>query len=157
MQRVTISIDEGLGGAFDELLRARGYRSRSEGVRDLVREAVEAWRGEQDLSPHCVANLSYIYDRRTRALAQRLSELQHAHHDLIAAATQVHLDHDHTFESVMLKGEAARVRAFADGIRAERGVRFGSLNLVGVDAHEHHAEPASHTHAGHAHLSPRPG
>jgi CopG family nickel-responsive transcriptional regulator len=157
MQRITISIDDDLAGDFDTLVRARGYQSRSEGVRDLVRNAVEGWRADQPGATHSVANLSYIYDRRTRALAQRLSELRHAHHDLIAAVTAVHLDHDHTLESVMLKGDTSAVRAFADRLRAERGVRFGAVNLIGVAPHDRHDEDHTHSHSGHAHLSPRTG
>ena len=37
MQRVTISIDEALGEAFDQLIAEQGYQSRSEAMRDLVR------------------------------------------------------------------------------------------------------------------------
>ncbi len=157
MQRVTLSIDETLGAEFDDMVRARGYQSRSEAVRDLVREATEAWRGETLASSQCVANLSYIYQRETRSLASRLLELRHEHHDLVVSALQTPLDHDHTLESVILRGEAGVVRAFADRVRAERGVRFGALNLVSVEAHDHHDDPASHRHAGHVHLSPLPG
>ena len=157
VQRVTISINEDLGATFDRLLRARGYGSRSEGVRDLVREAVEAWNAEQLQGAHAVGTLSFIYDRQTRALAQRLSELQHDHHDLISATTQVHLDHDHALEAVMLKGEAGAVRAFADQVRAQRGVKFAQLNLVSVERDDAHANPSAHRHHGHDHLTPTQG
>ncbi len=74
MQRITISIDEALGERFDALIRARGYQSRSEAMRDLVRQAVEDDRQERLSSDHCVANLSYVYDHHTRELAQRLTD-----------------------------------------------------------------------------------
>ena len=153
MQRVTISIDEPLADAFDRMIKAKAYESRSEAMRDVLRETLTAWRDEGEGDHPCVANFSYIYNRQTRSLAQRLSNLQHAHHDLIAAITQVHLDHDHTLESVMMKGRAKEVRAFSDKVRAERGVRFGALNLVGVDLNHHH-QPHAHHHADLAHLSP---
>ena len=157
MQRITISIDETLGATFDRLVTARGYQSRSEGVRDLVREAVEAWLAERPGDGRCVASLSYIYDSHTRSLPQRMSEMQHEAHDLVVCTTQLRLDHDHTLESVLLRGEATMVRAFADKIRAERGVRFGALNLISVDPGDHHDDPAAHSHTGHLHLPPRPG
>ena len=157
MQRVTISLDETLGTEFDQLLRARGYQSRSEAVRDAVRDAIATWRDEQLQEELCVANLSYVYNRKIRLLAQRLSELQHDHHDLVVATTQVHLDHEHTLESAMLRGAPRQVRAFADSIQAERGVRFSKLNLIGVEANDEHDEHIAHHHNGHAHLSPRPG
>ncbi len=157
MQRITISLDDGLALALDDLLRERGYNSRSEGVRDLVRDAMERRGQEESATRHCVANLTYIYNRRIRSLAARISDIQHAAHDLIASTTQIHLDHDHSLESVMLKGETVAVKALADRIRAERGVRSGMLNLVGVDPADHHDGLHDHSHAGHAHLSPIAG
>jgi CopG family nickel-responsive transcriptional regulator len=159
MQRMTMSLDEALAEEFDELVKARGYQNRSEAVRDLMRQAVEARRMEQNKSKHAVANLSYIFNHHERALAERLTEAQHTHHDLVVSTMHVHLDHENCLESVMLKGPTKTVRAFADQVRAERGVRFGNLNLVSVDAGDsHHGDGGhSHSHKGHSHLSPRRG
>ncbi|WP_156678488.1 nickel-responsive transcriptional regulator NikR [Sphingomonas profundi] len=154
MQRITISVSDGFSAALDDIRRDRGYQSRSEAVRDLVRDGIERWREEHADAAFCVANLSYVFDRRVRALAQRLAEMQHEHHDLVAASTAVRLDHFHTMESVMLKGATAAVRAFADGVRAERGVRSGSVNLLMVEANDRHDHAGDHQHHGHAHLSP---
>ncbi|KPH66114.1 nickel-responsive transcriptional regulator NikR [Novosphingobium aerophilum] len=155
MQRVTISIDDQLVETLDQLIAERGYQSRSEAMRDLVRGAIESWRQENSRSEHCVANLSYVFDRRTRSLPQRLADLQHEHHDLVAASTLVRLDHDHGLESVMLKGPTRQVKAFADRVRAERGVRFGTINMLDVEAGDGHDHAGAHDHHGHAHMSPR--
>ncbi|MFC3442899.1 nickel-responsive transcriptional regulator NikR [Sphingobium rhizovicinum] len=155
MQRITISIDDQLAEMLDQMVADRGYHSRSEAMRDMARDAIERWRQDNSLSDHCVANLSYVVDRRVRSLPQRLADLQHAHHDLVAASTLVRLDHDHSLESVMLKGPTAQVRAFADQVRAERGVRFGTVNLLDVEPGDNHAQADAHDHHGHAHLSPR--
>lgn len=154
MQRLTISLDDALADALDEFLRNRGYQSRSEGVRDLIRAAMNKTADDGIPHPHCVGNFSYIYNHRVRALASRLSAVQHAHHELIASTTLVHLDHDNTLESVMLKGTTEAVLELANAIRAERGVRSGVINLVGVRPHDDHAEVGDHSHIGHAHLSP---
>ena len=157
MQRVTMSLDEALAEEFDELVKARGYQNRSEAVRDLMRQAVETRRLEKNKSKYCVANLSYIFNHHERALAERLTEVQHAHHDLVVASTHVHLDHENCLESVMLKGPTKAVRSFADQVRVERGVRFGNLNLVSVDPGDRHQGQGEHSHRGHGHLSPRRG
>lgn len=146
MQRITISLEDRLAETLDEYLGVRAYKNRSEGVRDLVREAIDRHRNDASGHELSVANLSYIYNHRVRSLASRLSDMQHLHHDLIASSTLVHLDHDFSLESVMLKGPTARVRAFADAVCAERGVRSSVLNLVGVHS-DHHP-------SGHSHLSP---
>ena len=73
MQRITISLDDTLAEALDDLLRSRAYQSRSEGIRDLVRETMNRWQDETVGRSHCVANLSYIYNGRVRALASSRS------------------------------------------------------------------------------------
>ena len=125
MERITMSIDEALAKAFDQMISDRGYTSRSEAMRDLLRREVEGHRQGRDPKTFCVASLSYVYDHHARNLAERLTETQHAHHDLVTATMHVHLDHDHCMENVMLKGptaERARVRRPHAG-RARRAPR----------------------------------
>lgn len=154
MERVTVSLDDALAKDFDALIAEQHYENRSEAVRDLMRQAVENRRQESH-GGSCVGNLSYIFNHRERGLAARLSEFQHQSHDLVISATQVHLDHEHSLASLILRGPTAEVRAFADKVRSERGVRFGNLNLVSVDlAHRHtHARGQ----AAHLHWTPKAG
>lgn len=146
MQRLTISLDDNLADALDQLIRAQGYGNRSEALRDMLRRHIEQSRLRQaGESLHCVANLSYVYDHHARTLAERVMTLQHDHHDLTIASQHVHLDHDHCLESLMLKGPVEQVRAFAERLSAERGVRHGQLNLIPVvTSNTDHAHPHLH-------------
>jgi CopG family transcriptional regulator, nickel-responsive regulator len=151
MERFTISLDEKLASEFDRLIRERGYLNRSEAVRDMLRGKLDTLRLQESQAPFCVASLSYVYNHHERDLAERLTELQHHHHDLVVAATHVHLDHDNCLETVMLRGATETVRRFADTLIAERGVRHGQVNLVPVD------EDAGHGHAhGYRHIHSHP-
>ena len=154
MHRITISLDDPLAEALDEFLKKTGYRSRSEGVRDIVRDVMGRHNNEVIAHKHSVANLSYIYDCRVRRLASRLSEMQHAHHDLVVSASSVPLDHSSGLESVMLKGSSNALREFADSVQAQRGIRSLILNLIGVDPGDRHEHKHDHKHTGRAHLSP---
>ena len=157
MERFTISLDADLAREFDQLIQARGYRNRSEAVRDLLRGQLEQSRQAREQSKHCIANLSYIYNHHERDLAERLTGLQHDHHNLTIATMHAHLDHEHCIESVILRGPTAEVGRFADAIKAERGVRHGQLNLISAEidsgklasAHSHvhgQAHPYRHLH-----------
>jgi CopG family transcriptional regulator, nickel-responsive regulator len=161
VERFTISIDEDLARAFDELIARRGYHNRSEAVRDLLRGHLETERQSGKAGAegaYCVANLSYVYNHHERELAERLTELQHGHHDLTVATLHAHLDHDNCLESVILKGPTETVRAFADALTAERGVRHGNLNVVSVEVdqgrHDHGYAPRGKG-TPHLHLKPR--
>lgn len=152
MERFTISLDESLARQFDELIANRGYSNRSEAVRDLIRAAIEGDRQRDEPTGFCVANLSYVYNHHERELAERLTGLQHDHHDLTVAALHSHLDHENCLESVILKGPTRKVRQFADALVAERGVRHGKLNVIALEAEHHHA----HDEHGEAHVHLRP-
>ncbi len=153
MDRFTISLDEKLATAFDDLIKERGYATRSEAVRDILRAHLQSSAEKRDTQGACVANLSYVYNHHERELSERLTRIQHAHHELTVSTMHAHLDHDQCIETVMLKGPVAQVRGFAQEIIAERGVRHGVLNLINVDL------GPTHTHRGtthsHRHLIPR--
>jgi len=146
IERFTISLDARLAQQFDRLIRAKGYRNRSEAVRDILRHQLESHRLSTVQAPYCIASLSYIYNHHERDLAERLTAHQHDHHDLCVSTMHAHLDHDNCIETVILRGPTAEVRRFADRLIAERGVRHGNLNLVPVDLqstrHSHvHSQP----------------
>lgn len=134
MQRLTISLDDDLAAAFDDLMRRRGYANRSEAVRDLLRREL----GESDLvsgaAKECVAVLSYVFDHHERQLSSRLTGMQHDHHDLAIATMHAHISHDDCIETVILRGATSEVKAFADGVIAETGVRHGQVQLIPVEA-----------------------
>jgi CopG family nickel-responsive transcriptional regulator len=159
MERITVSLEAELAAEFDQLIAARGYKNRSEAVRDLLRSHLEAARTTDGDAGYCVANLSYVYNHHQRDLAERLTEIQHGQHDLSVATMHVHLDHENCIESVILRGSTAAVRSLADAITAESGVHHGQLNLVSVDinaGHDHHHGYVSRGKVrSHLHLKPR--
>jgi len=149
MERITITIDDGLLAAIDGLIAKRGYPSRSEAIRDLVREAATrdyTARGDGA----CVAALSYVYDHAARDLPQRLVNVQHEHHDLSIATTHVHFDHDSCLEVAILRGSSGAIQTMADNLTAQRGVRHASLNIIPLkppgQPHRHGPNGVPHTH-----------
>jgi CopG family nickel-responsive transcriptional regulator len=141
MQRVTITIDDDLVGEIDAFMTGRGYANRSEAIRDLARSGLSQSSLEVARGHDCVATLSYVYDHEERELPKRLTRDFHAHHDLAQATLHVHLDHDSCLEVTVLKGRSTDVKAFADHVIAERGVRHGHIAYMPADAGGH-----SHDH-----------
>ena len=142
MQRITISIDDDLLDTIDRLSTRRGYASRSEALRDIVREAAARARSAEAEDAPCLATLTYVYEHGTRDLARRLTRAQHHRHDLSVATLHVHVDEHDCLEVAVLKGSVREVTAFADAVTTQRGVRLGALQIV----------PAGeHGRGGHAH------
>ena len=164
MDRFTVSLEAELLQQFDDYIRRRGYKKRSEAVRDILREKLEAERLAEERGGHCIACLSYIYNHHERQLARRLTQASHDHHDLTLSTVHVHLDHENCMEVAILRGPTAEVGHFADSIIGETGVRHGKLNAVPVEvSHGAHAHAHAHAHApahdhrtGRRHLHSRP-
>ncbi len=166
MERVTISLDDGLLDEFDSFIRRKGYENRSEAIRDLLRRRLEADREETGDANHAIGCLSYVYNHHQRELARRLTETQHSHHDLMLSTLHVHLDHENCLEVVLLQGAAPAVRLFAEATIAETGVRHGHLHLVATELvhgrhshaenhHHDHDHDDAHVHHPHVHLKPK--
>src|SRR5260221_6623873 len=140
MQRITITVDDDLLAAVDALMARRGYASRSEAFRDIVRDMVDREDAAAPDTP-CVATLSYVFDHATRNLASRLTNTQHDHHDLSVASMHVHLDHDACLEVSVLRGASNAIRGLANALGTQRGVRHAQLHMIPVQV-----SPSPHLH-----------
>ncbi|MCL6580099.1 MAG: nickel-responsive transcriptional regulator NikR [Firmicutes bacterium] len=114
---------------FDRLIAEQGYRTRSEAIRDLIRERLvqREWQAGEEA---VVGTLTLIYDHHVSGLAQRLTEVQHDHVEEIISSLHVHLDHDNCLEVLVLRGRAAELVRVADYLLATRGVKHGKLVLT---------------------------
>ena len=152
MHRITITVDDELMADLDKVIETRGYQNRSEAIRDLARAGIQQALQDAGKGRDCVGALVYVYDHAARDLPKRLVHSFHDHHDMSMATLHVHLDHDSCMEVTVLKGRTADVQKVADGVIAERGVRYGRLVAVPVElsseSHAHsEAAPRRHSHA----------
>jgi len=125
--RVSFSLDKHLHDQFERMADERGYKNRSEFLRDLLREHLvqEEWEKDQE----AVGTVTLVYDHHQRQLAAKLIDVQHDHHDLVLATTHVHLSHDLCAETIMLRGHASKIRTMADLLRKQKGVLHATLSM----------------------------
>ena len=126
--RTGISLDSELLARFDRVIRKKGYKNRSEAIRDLVRDYAVAEDVEEDRT--VVGTLTLVYDHHRPKLSEQLLEVQHHAQAKVLAATHVHLDHNNCLEVVLMKGRSSQVRHIADQILTLRGVKHGKLVLT---------------------------
>lgn len=128
--RFGVSMEAELLRAFDELIQKKGYTSRSEALRDLVREALsgQAWEEGGEV----VGVIALIYDHRKRELVFRLTAAQHGEYAHILASLHIHLDEERCFEVIAVRGPAKEVQALADWLRAAPGVKLGRFCPAGT-------------------------
>jgi CopG family nickel-responsive transcriptional regulator len=127
--RFGISLDRDLLGKFDRLISGKGYSSRSEAIRDLIRdELVKAeWEAGTE---ETAGTITLVYSHDTRELTETLTELQHEYHAQIVSTMHIHLDGHNCLEVLVVRGRGADLKRIADRLTGTRGVKHGKLTLA---------------------------
>lgn len=149
MQRLTISVDDDIAQAFDELIAKRGYKNRSEAFRDLLRRELTQENLSGGGRGECMAVVSFGFDHHARSLPSKVTEQQHEHHESIVASMHVHASHERCLEVVVMRGNYEHIAPLAQKMIAETGIENGAVHFVampdGRGEHEHcHAHPHHH-------------
>jgi CopG family nickel-responsive transcriptional regulator len=145
LSRIGVALDSDLLGQFDRWMGRRGYTNRSEAFRDLIRDRLV---GERTASPNAVVvgTVTLIYDHDAHGVGEKLTQLQHEHHELVVSTSHAHLDHDSCLEVLIVHGKSSAVEQFASKLIALKGVQHGHLvKTVPAQALAAHAEKA-HKH-----------
>ncbi len=123
--RFSVSLPESLLKKLDEKTLNRGYTSRSELIRDFIRELIieEKWNADEEV----VGVLVMIYNHHQRGLTEKMLEIQHSRHHNILCSNHVHLDHDSCLETIVIKGEPEVIENMATKIAGLKGVKFAKL------------------------------
>jgi CopG family nickel-responsive transcriptional regulator len=129
MQRITITIDDELLEAVDDLMARRGYNSRSEAMRDIIREKVDRERLSEPEAT-CIGIFTYVFDQSVRDLPRRVTSAHLERHDLSVSSLRVHLNHENCLDISVLRGPLRDVQTFTDTVASQRGVRHAELHLI---------------------------
>lgn len=126
--RFAISLDSDLLETFEQTRTRQKYASRSEAIRDLIRDHLV----EQDWDDkrHAMGTVTLVYDHHVRDLSEKLTNIQHDHHELVLSTMHVHLDHDNCLEVIVVKGKGQRIRSLADQLISAKGVKHGKLTIT---------------------------
>ncbi|MBK5293632.1 MAG: nickel-responsive transcriptional regulator NikR [Acidobacteriia bacterium] len=129
LSRIGVAIDSDLLSKFDALIAQRGYTSRSEAFRDLIRDELVETLWEKPESK-VVGTVTLVYDHHVRMLSDKLTDLQHDHFHHILSTLHVHLDHDNCLEVLVVRGKARAVKKIADALISTKGVKHGRLTIT---------------------------
>ena len=129
IERVGVSLEKELLGAFDKLIAGKGYQSRSEAIRDLIRQQLSSDR-LSDEKAEAVAAVVLVYDHHATAIMERLTELQHSHFLKTISSLHIHLDHHDCLEVIVLRGKVGEINRMGDKLVSIKGVKLGRINLL---------------------------
>jgi len=157
LYRFGISLDKKLIGAFDTYVEREHYASRSEAIRDLIREKLVLKRADENGS--VAGALVMSYDHHRSDLSERLMHIQHDYHECIISTQHVHLDQYNCLEIIAVRGKARLIEELASHLKAlvgvtHLGISFSAYGVEDTDGDSggarEHSRAREHNHA-HAH------
>ena len=146
--RFTVSLESDLLDEFDKYCETGQFATRSEAIRQLLRERLTHAAVDADAAD-VAASLTLVYDHHRANLTDRMIEIQHEHGGLVVSAMHVHLTHDLCMELIALRGPARDLQHLAGELGGLKGIQQAQLVVVrAADAgHSHpHPHPSRRSH-----------
>ena len=134
LSRIGISLPSHLLEMFDNIISARGYSSRSEGIRDAIRSYITYYRWMADVKGERQGVITMIYDHEQRGLLQTLTDIQHEFSTTIQASLHSHITQDRCLEIILLRGEGEVIKGLAERLMAQKGVESVKLTTIPLDS-----------------------
>lgn len=128
--RFGVSIDDALLENYDRYIADRGYSTRSEALRDLIRDALIQQKIEGGSGVKALGSLTLIYDHHASNLLQEMAEIQHNFHSLILSVMHLHVNHDDCMEIIALSGVVADITNLSNSLLSLKGIKNGKLFLT---------------------------
>lgn len=131
LSRFGVSVEDDLLTSFDELISKQGYDTRSEALRDLMRDSLIRSRidgaGPDD---EVIGSLTIVYDHHTSNLLEEMTAIQHRYHKNILSVMHLHVGHDDCLELIALRGTAGQVSTLANQLLSLKGIKNGKVFLT---------------------------
>jgi CopG family nickel-responsive transcriptional regulator len=133
LSRIGISLPKNLLIRFDEILNARGYSSRSEGIRDAIRTYITYYKWMSDVKGEREGVITMVYDHDQRGLLTTITDIQHDYHTLIKASLHSHVTQNRCLEVILVHGDGTQLKTLAEKLMSQKGVESVKLTTITLE------------------------
>ena len=130
MPIVSISLTSKLLRKLDRFMKERGYSSRSEAVRDAIRDFLSGYELDRFRRGKVTATITVISEHERHNANERLMRLRHEHDEIISGNMHIHLGKTYCLEIFITEGEIEDIMNFISKIRAMRGIHQVKYTMV---------------------------
>lgn len=127
---VSISLTSDLLKRIDELLQEGNYSSRSEVIRDAVRDLLSQFELSKFEKGKVTATITVISEHERHDVDEKLMRLRHEHDEIVSANMHIHLGEAYCLEVFITEGEIEKVTNFIRKIRGMRGIQQVKYTIV---------------------------
>jgi CopG family nickel-responsive transcriptional regulator len=127
--RFSVSVEDDLLARFDRYCEEERLSTRSEAVRQLIRNKLtqRAWATD---AGEVAGTLTLVYHHHRPQLRDRLTQVQHDHTGLIVSTLHAHLTHSLCLEVIVLRGPAGELQKIAAELKGLKGIYTGELVMA---------------------------
>ena len=111
-------------------MQQKGYSSRSEAIRDAIRDLLSEFELNRFEKGKATATITVISELERRDVDERLTRLRHEHDEIVSSNMHIHLGKRYCLEVFITEGEAKEVLSFISRIRAMRGIQQVKYTIV---------------------------
>jgi len=130
MPIVSISLTSELLRKLERFMKERGYSSRSEAIRDAIRDSLSEYELGKFEGGRVTATITVISEHEKYDVDKRLMRLRHEHDDIVSGNLHIHLGKNYCLEIFITEGEAEDILKFIGRIRAMRGVKQVKYTMI---------------------------
>ena len=154
LDRISLTLPSEMTDRLDGIVDDWDYASRSEAIRDSLRDffATYEWETSEQTRHHGTLVVVHEHDH-DNGLAGRLQAIQHEMADIVTSVQHIHLTNERCMETIVVGGPGDEIQALANRLRSVEGVQQVKVVVVGGEAEDDsHQHAHSHSHKeGHAH------
>ena len=141
VQRISISLPEGIFRELDRMVAERGLENRSKAIAEMISRFVLERRGAAG-DPVMAGMISLVYDGSRGSLAQRLFELERKYRKEAISSLHVQLEGNHRMEVIVVQGPVHILKEITDKILSCKGVLSCKLTLTDIIIPQVRSAPA---------------
>ncbi|WP_136688705.1 nickel-responsive transcriptional regulator NikR [Halorhabdus amylolytica] len=148
LDRVSLTLPPDMTDQLDGIVEDWEYASRSEAVRDALRDffTTYEWERGDETRHYGTIVIAHEHDHESD-VAGRLQTIQHEYADVVTSVQHIHLSEDRCMETLVVGGTAGEIDELANRLRAIGGVKQVKVVVVGGAETEHsHSHDQEHAH-----------
>ncbi len=120
--RLGVSLPKNLLDQFDSIITTRGYVSRSDAIRDAIRNYLLEYEWLEKEGGEIVGVINVMYNHHHKGTSDAIVSLQHDYGDVIVSTMHIHLNEDNCLEMIIVKGEMEGIKKLVDKITTTKGI-----------------------------------
>jgi len=120
--RIGVSLPKSLLEEFDSIILNRGYSSRSEAIRDAIRNYILEYKWMEREEGEVVGVVNVLFSHSFKGVSDAITKLQHEFYNVITTSMHVHLDKEMCLEMILVRGDMQVIKKLVDRISSTKGV-----------------------------------